>query len=144
MHDLSFLICGMWIMEIGHFSFYICFSSRLYHLLSCRVISIMGLGPGDVARVGPHCGPHFFIGGFFPIPFIKRRFGPAPLGSCSGPMSFSTPSNGNKLIPHISCFSRRRGNILNWGKRDNVTFMDESTLKIFYNICFSNSLNLKM
>ena len=34
MHDLSFLIRGMWIMEIGHFSFYMSFSGRLYHLIS--------------------------------------------------------------------------------------------------------------
>ena len=34
MHDLSFLICGMRIMEIGHFSFYMSFSGRLYHLIS--------------------------------------------------------------------------------------------------------------
>ena len=34
MHDLSFLICGMRIMEIGHFSFYMSFSGRLYHLTS--------------------------------------------------------------------------------------------------------------
>ena len=34
MHDLSFLIRGMRIMEIGHFSFYMSFLSRLYHLNS--------------------------------------------------------------------------------------------------------------
>ena len=34
MHDLSFLIRGMLIMEIGHFSFYMSFSGRLYHLIS--------------------------------------------------------------------------------------------------------------
>ena len=34
MHDLSFLIRGMRIMEIGHFSFYMSFSGRLYHLIS--------------------------------------------------------------------------------------------------------------
>ena len=34
MHDLSFLIRGMWIMEIGHFSFYMSFSGRLHHLIS--------------------------------------------------------------------------------------------------------------
>ena len=34
MHDLSFLIRGMLIMEIGHFSFYTSFSSHLYHLIS--------------------------------------------------------------------------------------------------------------
>ena len=34
MHDLSFLIRGMWIMEIGHFSFYMSFSGCLYHLIS--------------------------------------------------------------------------------------------------------------
>ena len=33
-HDLSFLICGMRIMEIGHFSFYMSFSGCLYHLTS--------------------------------------------------------------------------------------------------------------
>ena len=33
-------------------------------------------------------------GGGPPTPFIERRFGPAPLGLCSGPMymSFSTHS----------------------------------------------------
>ena len=34
MHDLSFLIRGIRNMEIGHFSFYMSFSSRLYHLIS--------------------------------------------------------------------------------------------------------------
>ena len=34
MHDLSFLIRGMRIMEIGHFSFYMSFLSHLYHLIS--------------------------------------------------------------------------------------------------------------
>ena len=34
MHDLSFLIRGMRIMEIGHFFFYMSFSDRLYHLIS--------------------------------------------------------------------------------------------------------------
>ena len=36
MHDLSFLICGMQIMEIGHFSFYMSFSGCLYQLISQR------------------------------------------------------------------------------------------------------------
>ena len=34
MHDLSFLICGMHIMKIGHFSFYMSFLGRLCHLIS--------------------------------------------------------------------------------------------------------------
>ena len=34
MDDLSFLIRGMRIMEIGHFSFYTSFLGRLYHLIS--------------------------------------------------------------------------------------------------------------
>ena len=34
MHDFSFLIRGMQIMEIGHFSFYMSFSGYLYHLIS--------------------------------------------------------------------------------------------------------------
>ena len=34
MDDLSFLIRGMQIMEIGHFAFYISFLGRLYHLFS--------------------------------------------------------------------------------------------------------------
>ena len=34
MHDLSFLIRGMQITEIGHFSFYMSFSGLLYHLIS--------------------------------------------------------------------------------------------------------------
>ena len=47
MHDLSFLIRGMWIMEIGHFSFYMSFSSCLYHLIS---------RPGDFnSRTWPKC-----------------------------------------------------------------------------------------
>ena len=34
MHYFSFLIRGMRIMEIGHFSFYMSFFSHLYHLIS--------------------------------------------------------------------------------------------------------------
>ena len=34
MHDLSFLIRGMRIMKIEHFSFYMSFSGCLYHLIS--------------------------------------------------------------------------------------------------------------
>ena len=34
MDDLSFIIRGMQIMEIGHFAFYISFLGRLYHLIS--------------------------------------------------------------------------------------------------------------
>ena len=34
MHDLSFLIRGMQIMEIGHFSFYMSFLGCLYHLMT--------------------------------------------------------------------------------------------------------------
>ena len=33
-HNLSFLIRGMRIMEIGHFSFYMSFLGRLYHWIS--------------------------------------------------------------------------------------------------------------
>ena len=33
MHDISFLICGMQIIEIGRFSFYMSFSGHLYHLI---------------------------------------------------------------------------------------------------------------
>ena len=53
-----------------------------------------------MAWVRSHCGPSFFIGGGGgggggspSTPFIERRFGPAPLGLCSGPMYmyFSTP-----------------------------------------------------
>ena len=62
----------------------------------------MGPDPSVVAWVGSHCGPSFFIiifflrggggggggGGDSPTPFIKRRFGPAPLGLCSEPMVY--------------------------------------------------------
>ena len=34
MHDLSFLIREMRIMEIEYFSFYMSFSGRLYHVIS--------------------------------------------------------------------------------------------------------------
>ena len=34
MHDISFIIRGMRIIEIGHFSFYMSFLDRLYHLIS--------------------------------------------------------------------------------------------------------------
>ena len=34
MHDLFFLIRGMRIIDIRHFSFYMSFSGRLYHLIS--------------------------------------------------------------------------------------------------------------
>ena len=34
MHDISFLIRGIQIIEIGHFSFYTSFLDRLYHLIS--------------------------------------------------------------------------------------------------------------
>ena len=45
MHDLSFLIRGMRIMEIGHFSFYMSFSSRLHHLISRHVDFNSGTWP---------------------------------------------------------------------------------------------------
>ena len=51
------------------------------------VILILSLGLNAVAWVGSHCGSGFFIGGGVPVaPFIKQRFGPAPLGLRSRPM----------------------------------------------------------
>ena len=45
-HDLSFLIRGMRIMEIEHFSFYMSFSGRLYHLITWQ--GGFNSGPGLV------------------------------------------------------------------------------------------------
>ena len=68
MHDLSFLIRGMQIMEIGNFSFYMSFLGCLYHLMTRKVISILGPGPSVVAWVGSHCGSSFFIRGSPQLP----------------------------------------------------------------------------
>ena len=62
MHDLSFLIRGMGIMENCHFSFYMSFLGRLYHLIS-RKGDFNSSGPNVVAWVGYHYGPSFFIRG---------------------------------------------------------------------------------
>ena len=62
-HDLSFLIHGMLIMEIGHFSFYMSFSGRLYHLIFRQGDFNSGPCPSVVAWVGSHYGMSFFIGG---------------------------------------------------------------------------------
>ena len=63
MHDLSFLIRGMRIMEIRHFSFYTSFLGRLYHLITRQSDFNSGPWPSAVAWVGSHCGSSFFIGG---------------------------------------------------------------------------------
>ena len=101
-YDLSFLIRGIQIIEIGYFSFYTSFLGRLYHLIYSRVISILSLDPSALAWVGSHYGPSFFIGSP-PTPFIKRMFGPAPLDLCSGPMymSFSTPIKRKILVSKL-------------------------------------------
>ena len=63
MHDPSFLIRGMRIIEIGHFSFYMSFSGRLYHLISWQGDFNSGPWPSAVAWIRSHCGLIFFIGG---------------------------------------------------------------------------------
>ena len=108
MHDLSFLIRGMQIMEIGHFSFYMSFSGRLYHLISQYGHFNSGTWPKccGMGRISLwaellYWGGGGGGGGGCPsTPFIEERFGPAPLGLRSRPMymSFSTPSVAPQLL----------------------------------------------
>ena len=94
MHDLSFLIHGVRIMEIEHFSFYMSFWGRLYHLITWQ--------GGFNSRPGP-----IYFGMdrnsqwaklLYRICaltlFIRRRLGPVFLGLCFRPLQvwFSTPS----------------------------------------------------
>ena len=77
MKDPSFLICGEWVVETGHFSFLMSLLGRLYHL-------IMIIWPGGFnSRPGP---VYFGIGRIslwaellywvYPSnPFIRRTFG---------------------------------------------------------------------
>ena len=95
-HDLSFLIHGMRIMEIGHFSFYMSFSGSLYHLISRQGDFNSGTWPKCCGMgMGHIVGRESLLGGgVVPItPFIERRFGPAPWVCALGLyMSFPTQS----------------------------------------------------
>ena len=104
MHDLSFLIRGMRIMEIGHFSFYMSFSGRLYNLISRQGDFNSGPWPKCCGMGRVSLWAELLYWGGPPTPFIKWRFGPTPLGLRSGPMymSFSTPSVTPQLLTKAS------------------------------------------
>ena len=78
MKDPSFLIRGVRIMETGHFSFYMSFFGRLYHLITWQGGFNFGLGPMyfGMGRISLWAELLYWVGA--PTPFIKRRFGPAP------------------------------------------------------------------
>ena len=94
MHDLSFLIRGMRIMEIGHFSFYMSFFSRLYHLISQQ---------GDFnSRTWPKCYGGGGGGGVPQLPLKSGGLGLCPwvcaLGLC---ICRSLPHHVLLIIIHI-------------------------------------------
>ena len=52
MKDPSFLICGEWIMETGHFSFPTSLLGHLYHLIMIIWSSCFNSRPGPVYSMG--------------------------------------------------------------------------------------------
>ena len=97
MHDLSFLIRGMRIMEIGHFSFYTSFLGRLYHLLTRQGdfnsgpwLKCRGMGRISLWAELLYWGGG---GGGGPNSLHKAEVWACALGFAPGPMymSFSTP-----------------------------------------------------
>ena len=75
-HDLSFLIRGMRIMEIGHFSFYMSFSGRLYHLFTWRGGFNSGPGPVCFGMDSNSRWAELLYWVCVPTFFIRRRLGP--------------------------------------------------------------------
>ena len=68
MKNPSFLICGAWIMESGHFFFHTSLLGHLYHLIIWHGGFNSGPGPCTLAWVGSHWEPSFFIGSVPQIP----------------------------------------------------------------------------
>ena len=75
-HDLSFLIRGMQIMETGCLSFYMSFLDHLHHSIIWQGCFDYGLGPmcSGISRIPRWAELFYWV--CAPTPFIRQRFGP--------------------------------------------------------------------
>ena len=94
MHNLSFLIRGVRIMEIGYFSFYMSFWGRLYHLITWQGDFNSGPGPVYFGMDRNSQWAELLYRICAPTLFIRRRLGLVLLGLRFGLVQvwFSTPS----------------------------------------------------